>query len=102
MDGRTGRDAHRRHRCGAERLRVPRGPNGLGFYREIGYGNAEVIELATTTTAGALGLGKDTGHIAPEYAADLLVVEGDPLYDLANHDRQTRVLRNGRTIARAA
>lgn len=77
-------------------------PNALGFYREIGYGNAEVIELATTTTAGALGLGKDTGQIAPGYAADLLVVEGDPLSDLANLARQTRVLRNGRAIDRPA
>lgn len=77
-------------------------PNALGFYREIGYGNAEVIELATTTMAGALGLGKHTGQIAPGHAADLLVVEGDPLSDLANLDRQARVLRNGRVVDRAA
>ncbi|SDP38155.1 Imidazolonepropionase [Actinopolyspora xinjiangensis] len=70
-------------------------PNALGLYREIGYSNAEVIELATTTTADALGHGKETGRIAAGYAADLLVVEGDPLADLANLNRQARVLRGG-------
>lgn len=76
--------------------------NSLGLYREVGYGNAEAIELATTTTAGALGCGRETGHLAPGYTADLLVVEGDPLSDLANLKRQALVLQNGHRTAQTA
>jgi imidazolonepropionase-like amidohydrolase len=41
-----------------------------------------VIEFATVNAAAALGLAAVTGRLAPGLAADLLVVERDPLMTL--------------------
>ncbi|MDJ0105221.1 amidohydrolase family protein [Rhodococcus erythropolis] len=48
----------------------------------FGMTNWEVIEAATSVAAESLGLGRETGSIAPGKAADLVVVRGDPLEDL--------------------
>ncbi len=55
----------------------------LTFYSDLGLPNASVIDMATSEAAAALGLGTITGRIAPGYGADLLLVDGDPLADLA-------------------
>ena len=47
-----------------------------------GYGPREVLAAATSEAARALGLEDVTGAIRPGLAADLLVVDGDPLQDL--------------------
>ncbi|MCL6552153.1 MAG: amidohydrolase family protein [Firmicutes bacterium] len=47
-----------------------------------GYGPREVLAAATSEAARALGLERVTGAIRPGLAADLLVVDGDPLQDL--------------------
>ena len=44
----------------------------------LGFKPAEVIAMATTEAAAALGLGSVTGRLAPGYDADLIVVDGDP------------------------
>ena len=49
----------------------------------LGFRPAEVIAMATTEAAAALGLGAVTGRLAPGYEADLIVVDGDPLADIA-------------------
>ncbi|MFJ9691357.1 amidohydrolase family protein [Kitasatospora sp. NPDC101183] len=54
----------------------------LEFFASLGFSNAEVIDMATTNAAHALGL-SDTGRLAPGLRADLIAVDGDPLTDLS-------------------
>ncbi len=56
--------------------------SSLEFFAHIGLSPAEIIDLATTGAAQALGISHDTGRIEAGYRADLLVVDGDPLHDL--------------------
>lgn len=70
--------------------------SALEVYRHVGFGNERIIELATTAAAAALGLENATGRIAEGLAADLVVVDGDPLADLgALHDARL-VVAEGR------
>ena len=56
--------------------------------------------LMAATSVGALGIGLDgvTGRIASGLAADLLLVEGDPLDDLAVLTAPVAVLAAGRPV----
>ncbi|MGW7361729.1 amidohydrolase family protein [Streptomyces sp. NPDC054802] len=65
--------------------------SSLEFFAHIGLTPVEIIDLATTGAAEALGLSRDTGRLGAGYRADLLVVDGDPLSDL-------RALRSARLI----
>ncbi|MGH3289582.1 MAG: amidohydrolase family protein [Streptosporangiaceae bacterium] len=62
----------------------------------LGFSPAAVIAMATTEAAAALGLGAVTGRLAPGYEADLIVVDGDPLADIAALGRLRRVVARGR------
>jgi imidazolonepropionase-like amidohydrolase len=62
----------------------------------LGFSPAEVIAMATTEAAAALGIGTVTGRLAPGYEADLIVVDGDPLADIAALGRLRRVVTRGR------
>ena len=53
------------------------------------------LAAATSLAAAHLGL-TDTGRIVPGARADLLLVEGDPLDDLAALERVLLVTRDGR------
>lgn len=53
----------------------------LGLYEHLGFSRDEIIEMATTTAAMALGL-DDVGTIARGYSADLIAVKGDPRSNL--------------------
>lgn len=53
------------------------------------------VEAVTSRAAAALGLSSATGQLAPDLAADVLVVDGDPLADLAALRRVQAVLMNG-------
>lgn len=53
----------------------------LEFFREIGFTNIEIINMATGNAAHALGL-HTTGTLTPGHRADMLIVNGDPLTDL--------------------
>ena len=57
-------------------------PAALGRHRDFGFSAAEILDMATSGAADALGLGAVTGRLAPGLAADLLVVDGDPVEDL--------------------
>lgn len=67
----------------------------LGLYEHLGFSPARIIEMATVTSAAALGLGGRTGQISPGCAADLVVVEGDPLQGIDALRRRALVLTNG-------
>ncbi|HKB96278.1 MAG TPA: amidohydrolase family protein, partial [Rhizomicrobium sp.] len=54
----------------------------------------EALRAATVTPAEFLGL--DAGVIAPGKLADIVLVEGDPLENIANAHKVKRVIANGR------
>lgn len=55
----------------------------LELYEWLGFGRRRILEIATEDSAAGLGLGDVTGRLASGFSADLLVVDGDPLADLA-------------------
>lgn len=60
------------------------------FVEHLGLTPLDAITCGTATGAAVMGLGDETGRIAPALAADVLVVEGDPLADVARlGDRRT-------------
>ncbi|MFK0049001.1 amidohydrolase family protein [Streptomyces sp. NPDC090741] len=70
--------------------------SSLEFFEHIGMTPAEIIDLATAGAAEAMRLAGDTGRLAPGHRADLLVVDGDPLTDLAALRSVRLVLAAGR------
>ncbi|WP_018335459.1 amidohydrolase family protein [Actinomycetospora chiangmaiensis] len=57
--------------------------DALTYYAAVGWTPAQVLAAATGRAADALGLGGVTGRLLPGLAADLIVVDGDPLTDLS-------------------
>ncbi|WP_338064860.1 amidohydrolase family protein [Amycolatopsis lexingtonensis] len=74
----------------------------LQLYEHLGLDRAVIIEMATTTSAEALGLGGRTGQLTPGLSADLLVTAGDPLVDLANLGRLQLVVVRGQATSMVA
>jgi imidazolonepropionase-like amidohydrolase len=60
----------------------------------------EAIRSATSIAADALGLGAETGRIAPGYAADLVAVAGDPAASIEALDDVRLVIARGRMVKR--
>lgn len=56
--------------------------DALTWYVEVGWTPAQVLAATTGRAADALGLGDVTGRLRPGLAADLVVVDGDPLQDV--------------------
>lgn len=84
----------------------PPGANATELVRMVegGLTPDEGLEAATAGSAAALGR-SDLGVVAPGNAADLLVIDGDPLEDvrvLADISRFWLVLRDGRPVAGTA
>ena len=52
--------------------------------------------LKAATVNPAIALNVDSGMIAPGKLADLVIVDGDPLADIANAHKVKRVIANGR------
>jgi imidazolonepropionase-like amidohydrolase len=73
----------------------------LQLYEHLGFDREYVMEMATTTSAEALGIGDTTGQLSPGLSADLLIVDGDPLSDLANLARLQRVVARGHVTSTA-
>jgi imidazolonepropionase-like amidohydrolase len=69
---------------------------GLEYLAKLGFRLADVLAMATTEAAAVLGVGAITGRLAPGYEADLIVVHGDPLADIAVLGRLRRVIARGR------
>jgi len=62
---------------------------------------SEAIVAATRTSAGILGI-NDLGTIAPQKAASFVVVDGNPLDDIANVRKIAAVYLDGREVDRLA
>jgi imidazolonepropionase-like amidohydrolase len=80
---------------------------GLSLHRELqllvasGLSPAAAIRSATVDAAELLGVSDQTGSITVGKAADLMVVEGDPLTDIRATARIAVVVRAGRVVYRA-
>jgi len=68
----------------------------LEFFVTLGFSPAQVLAMATTEAAAALGVGAITGRLAPGYDADLIVVDGDPRTDIRAVGKLLRVIARGR------
>jgi imidazolonepropionase-like amidohydrolase len=69
---------------------------GLENLVALGLRPPDVLEMATTEAAAALGLDTVTGRLAPGYEADLIVVAGDPQADIGALHQLRRVIARGR------
>jgi Tol biopolymer transport system component len=75
-------------------------PNAINLHGELmsyvlaGMSTFEALKAATVNPAKALNL--DAGTIAAGKLADLVMVDGDPLADIANAHKVKRVIANGR------
>jgi hypothetical protein len=90
----------------ASNLVVGSAPNGLPpglalhaeylALRESGLGEEMILRAGGINAAAALGLGLQTGRIAPGASADIVIVDGDPLKRIADTQNVVGVIRNGR------
>jgi Tol biopolymer transport system component len=75
-------------------------PNGINLHGELmaytlaGMSNYDALKAATVNPAKALGL--DAGTIEAGKLADLIMLDGDPLANIANAHKVKRVIANGR------
>jgi len=75
-------------------------PNAINLHGELmsyvlaGMSTYDALKAATVNPAKALAL--DAGTIEPGKLADLVVVDGDPLVNIANAHKVRRVIANGR------
>jgi hypothetical protein len=67
----------------------------LELYVRAGIPAAEVLRLATLTSAEVMGANKDRGVIAPGKLADLILVDGDPTKNIRDLDKLTAVIKGG-------
>lgn len=67
----------------------------LELYTRAGFTPAEVLKMATITSADYLGQGKDLGSIAASKYADFFLVPGDPTKDLKTIKAIRMVAKNG-------
>jgi imidazolonepropionase-like amidohydrolase len=64
-----------------------------------GMAPADALASATSVAADVCGLGHRKGEIQPGHDADLLVVDGDPLTDIAALTRVLTVVLNGEQVS---
>jgi imidazolonepropionase-like amidohydrolase len=75
---------------------------GYGLHRELelyvlaGMTPLEAIQSATIVSARAMKLDQDSGSIEAGKRADLILVDGDPLTNIADLRKVSRVVANGR------
>lgn len=74
----------------------------LELYAKAGIPNAEVLRMATLTSAEVMGVDQDRGVIAPGKLADMVLVDGDPTRNMADIRNVSTVLKGGRVYDPAA
>jgi imidazolonepropionase-like amidohydrolase len=67
----------------------------LTLYARAGIPPAEVLRMATLTSATVIGVNGERGVIAPGKLADLILVDGDPSLRIADIDRIDVVMKGG-------
>jgi imidazolonepropionase-like amidohydrolase len=79
-------------------------PPGFGLHEELrllalgGMSNFEVLRAATYEPARYLGITDSAGTIAPGMRADLVLLDANPLNDIANTRRIAAVIVDGRLV----
>lgn len=68
----------------------------MALHREAGIPAWAVLRMATSNAAGALGLDRRTGRIAPGMEADILFLNGDPRLDMHHVADVRAVLADGK------
>jgi len=68
----------------------------LELYARAGIAPAEVLRMATLTSALVVGANGERGVIAPGKLADLILIDGDPSVHIADIDRIDLVMKGGR------
>jgi hypothetical protein len=71
----------------------------LELYAQAGIPNADVLRIATLDSAQVIGVADQTGSIEPGKAADLLLLDGNPLQDISAIRRGVLVMK-GDTLYR--
>ena len=71
---------------------------GLELQSQAGMSNMDVIVSATSGAARAIGMDGQVGAVTAGKAADLIVVERDPLEDISALRNMSMVMRDGRVI----
>jgi imidazolonepropionase-like amidohydrolase len=67
--------------------------------QDAGIAPLDVLRIATSNGARALGVADALGGIAPGYLADLIVVDADPSEDVRNLRRIATVITAGRQFS---
>ncbi len=89
------------HRAGVTLVAGTDGAPGLMLHRELelyvsaGIPAAQALRIATWNGARVAGIGAEAGSIERGKAADLVLVEGDPLEDISRIRRTRMVLKGG-------
>jgi imidazolonepropionase-like amidohydrolase len=74
----------------------------LELYVRAGIPAAEVLRMATLTSAEDMGANKDRGMIAAGKLADMILVDGDPTKNIRDLDKLTTVIKAGNVYDPAA
>ena len=74
----------------------------LELYVRAGIPAAQVLRMATLTSAEVMGVNKDRGAIAAGKLADMILVDGDPLKNMRDLDKITTVIKGGTVYDPAA
>jgi imidazolonepropionase-like amidohydrolase len=83
---------------GAQGMTVGLPTEEIGHWLAAGLTPMEVIVAATSGGALVAGLEDELGTVAPGFAADLLIVDGDPLEDIDALVRPLLVVRGGEVV----
>jgi imidazolonepropionase-like amidohydrolase len=67
----------------------------LALYVQSGIAPAEVLRMATVTSALVMGVNKDRGVIAAGKLADMILADGDPTTNIQDLDKVTTVIKGG-------
>ena len=68
----------------------------LELYVRAGIPAAEVLQMATLTSAEVMGVNKERGVIAAGKLADMILVDGDPTKNIRDLDKVTTVIKGGK------
>ncbi|GAA0715693.1 amidohydrolase family protein [Dokdonella soli] len=74
----------------------------LEVYARAGIAPAEVLRMATLTSAQVMGVERERGVIMPGSYADMILVDGDPLKNIADIRKVDTVIKNGKVYDPAA
>jgi imidazolonepropionase-like amidohydrolase len=73
----------------------------LALFVKTGLTPSQALETATTNPALLLGLSKEWGRVSPGYGANFVLLNADPLIDIANTKNINAVVLNGELLNRA-